>query len=253
MLSNQFDSDHGKMSAKLIRKNQIQIVNQKKSPAAVEKSLSKSLAKNLNSLSQHLKHSSCNLSNSLDRNLDSSLDSRLDNRLNHLDSHSSDYHSDYNSNYQLADNNRLKANHPHNASATMKIEQQPLCDEYPLNFNGKPNNGGDLDNTISKHPRNARQQTKSISFESSLTDDYNSEHSTEEIGGFLIANADSHSSNLEEEEDEEDGVSFDKPNAEMEELLDKRSIKDQKIVEVVSDRIRLIARRDLTMRFFLFF
>lgn len=236
------------MSAKLIVKNKIQITSQKKPITAGEKS--QSLVKNLNSLnlnslSAHFTHN-CSLSNSLDRNLHR--EHPLGNRLH--SNHSSDCNSDYNSNYQLADHNRLKANRQaasHNA--TMAIEKKQLCDDYRLTFNGKLNNNdSDLDNlnAISAHRRtgaqNARQPIrqpqikpqpiKSTSFESSLTDDYNSEHSTEEIGGcFSMNNADSHSSNLEE-----DDVSFDadKQPAEMEELLDKRSIKDQKIVEVVS-------------------
>lgn len=242
MLSNQYDSDQDEMSAKLIVKNKIQITASQKKPIGEK---SQSLAKNLNSLNSLNAHLTHSLSNSLDGNLDRNLHRSLNGDhsppVHEMSDYNTNYNSDYNSNYQLADHNRPKANPVSHNGATLEPK---LCDGYRLTFNGKLNNNdSDLDNlnAISAHPRtgaqNARQPKqpikqplKSTSFESSLTDDYNSEHSTEEIGGcFSMNNADSHSSNLEE-----DDVSFDKQPAEMEQLLDQRSIKDQKIVEVVS-------------------
>ena len=184
---NQLDDE---MNKKLIIKNKIEITNRlnKKNVNYEDKNLSKSLNKNLNSLSSN------EAKNSIKNGLSNSLDNNLINNLDNLD--------------DLNNLNKL------NKLNKMTIDNQ-LCNDYTY-FNGNLNNNDNELNNLNV----SSKQIKSTSFESNLTDEFNSEHSTDCING-------DSSSNLGDDE-------FDKQANEMDELLDKKSIKDQKIVEVVS-------------------
>lgn len=181
---NQLNGDETKL---ITNRNKIEITKLKK---MVNKKVNN---KNENKLSQSLNKNMNNLTNLSNKNLSNSLDHNLNKKLN------------------------TGLNH----NVTMVIDKNKLCTEYSSSkyFNGNLNNNdNDLDNLNISNNKQIKQ-IKSTSFESNLTDDYNSsEHSTDFING------DSSSNNLEDDEQAD----------EMDELLDKRINKDQKIVEVVS-------------------
>lgn len=158
-------------------------------------------------------------------------DKNLNKSLNDLNLNGHNYQSNLNksTNYDLDNLNKLnnlntlntlnKANQLDYNLNSQFNNNMTTMDKFKIHkyFNDNLNNNdNDLDNLNLSN----RKQIKSTSFESNLTDD--SIHSNDFING------DPQSNNLEEIDE------FDKQPTEMDELLDKRSFKDQKIVEVVS-------------------